>query len=102
MGFVLHPLTYQIIQAPEKAASAMLSAYRKAKCKAKLASEDVGITEQTWIRWVKRLDAALRDAPKGTMSARLAALKDEAVRKGWHHKDLGGRPLGKAKKGKAA
>ena len=92
MGFVAHELTHRIELEPEKAAGALLDAYRDAKCKARAACLLLGVTQRTWIRWVERLDAALLGSKKGTMGERMAKLKGRAQAEGWHHKDVGGRP----------
>jgi hypothetical protein len=102
MPYVEHRMTSLIKLEPKRAADEMADAYRATGANAKAAAEKLGTREETWCRWVKRLDAALG---MDRMSKRLATIKAQARREGWHHTENthGGRPPGsKNRKRRAA
>lgn len=97
VAYQRHAMTARIEVEPAKVALEILKAYRDAACSQKAAAEALGTREETLIRWIRRVDAKLgEDASfKGrTLRERLASVKVEAKKDGWHH-DLntrGGRP----------
>lgn len=107
MAYVEHRMTMLIKLDPKKASDEMADAYRAAGCNAKMAAEKLGAREETWCRWVKRLDAALAglDGQRrmDRMSRRLQTIKDQAKREGWHHTENthGGRPPGSKNRSKS-
>lgn len=94
MAYVEHELAAVIRVDPARAAETMLDAYKATGCNAKEAARKFSFTQQTWIRYVKRVDAALRKKGLTRLTPRLRMVKASAKKQGWHHHNLGGRPTG--------
>jgi transposase len=83
MAFRKHLLSAEIEVAPKAAADEMAESYRAAQCSRRDAAALLDIGEATYKRWTLRLDELLGD---GAMTRRLAKIKAQALREGWHHR----------------
>jgi hypothetical protein len=83
MAFRKHSMSAEIEVAPKAAADQMAESYRTAQCSRRDAAALLDIGEATYKRWTLRLDELLGD---GAMTRRLAQIKEQALREGWHHR----------------
>jgi hypothetical protein len=69
---------------PAKARDAIIAAFKRAQCNREVTAKLLKISKRSLSRYIELLE----------MSAKLDALEVKAIRDGWHHGKLGGRPLG--------
>jgi DNA-binding XRE family transcriptional regulator len=67
-----------------EARARIVEAYMDAGCSRQDAAHALGVSKRTLARFVDSLE----------LTAKLATLEAKALRDGWHHGRLGGRPLG--------
>jgi len=92
-----HDISWRIELDPAEAADELAEAYRDFACHQKaMAEKKYQVREETVIRWIRRIDARLKARRiKGpSLATRLASIKAQAQREGWHHNEnrKGGRP----------
>jgi predicted DNA-binding protein (UPF0251 family) len=90
MPFKKHPIGALIVADPDEARSRLVSAFRAAKANQAAAARELGVAQNTFIRWI----VALR------LRKVFDAIVREAEIEGWAYKTLG-RPRGKSKKTRA-
>lgn len=95
MAYQQHPMQARIQLDPKGAAEEIADLYRAEKCHQRNVAARLSISVGTLIRYIHKLDIALRTPTnKEPFTGRLARIKASALKEGWHHHELGGRPIG--------
>lgn len=84
----MHKMAAMIMVDPAKARREILVAFRNAGASRGDAAVNLGATRNTFARWVEALG----------LVDELAEVEARAVKQGWHHGRVGGRPMGSTKK----
>jgi hypothetical protein len=77
-------LTAQVHNEPKKARGAIIAAFKRAACNRETTAIVLKISKRSLSRYIELLE----------MTEELDALESKAIRDGWHHGSVGGRPLG--------
>jgi len=84
MSFEQKEIQGLIIAEPEKARKKILSALEASRMHMGDAAKRLGCAHSTLLRWIAQL----------ALARPIEVLKARAIRQGWHHNKIGGRPKG--------